>query len=647
MPLLLPLSTDQRDRLLPLIARAGRTILERQALFEAAGLELLLPKLDLNTTAEDFAAQTVRVVQRHGEVAPQRPALISLLETLKEQYAGDDTAPAFLDELLALTPVEQELPDEEEDAPVKTVVQGNDNIVSTVIIKGNSVVPDITVGKNIIKIGKIVVPIWMFVAIVTLPFVVAGLAYWAFVPAKMQTNAGQFNVAVAEFGALQNGKVQKSEEAQVLGRWVSEGLLSEKPVYDSAFGNPLQIWYDGLSPLAKRTTLGTIEGSSEHIRQGNAEELAIDVNANVVIYGVVEPMPDGRNALTIEFYVRPDLAAPIETHVGHYRVGDPIVLPPTFDPHNTGSGDSAVLWEQVTTRGRAIAWLVRALDRERRGLRQEMVAVLERAEDNEGSAATGRVKWPEKGAGKEVLYTLLGEAQLEIAYQDRTCAQPNTAEWVAKAETSFQKALTSNASYAFADMGMGNVFHQRAQCLLTTGTSTSETTGEALAFLDEAASHFQAAQRHAVSMPDPDYALRLARIGIAPIYRLQAVALGSSGQATEAATAIANAQAALGDNITALPSSEHRLLAKSYLIQGNVYVLEAALERMQDKNQCRASLQSAITVYEQCEEEGKKVFQDVYLQETLILQFCTPQKENTRCIAGQGTDCGTARLLCE
>ena len=76
----------------------------------------------------------------------------------------------------------------------------------------------------------------------------------------MPNNAAQFSVAVATFGELRNGKVEDSETARLLSQWVAEGLTQEKPVYEAAFGNPIEVWHDGLSPLIKRTTIGVYEG---------------------------------------------------------------------------------------------------------------------------------------------------------------------------------------------------------------------------------------------------------------------------------------------------------------------------------------------------------------------------------------------------
>jgi hypothetical protein len=650
MPLILPITPDDQRRLLPLLAERGTTILERQSLLESAGLAILLPKIDLNTSAEQFATQAIRVAQRHGAITPTVPALVPLLKQLREAYAGQAEAASFLDTLVALPPTEAELPEEAEEPPTIendiTDVDGDVIIANVVVDKESKVTPDITVGKNIIKIGKIVIPIWMFVVAIALPFVVAGGAYFAFVPAKMPNNAAQFNVAVAPFGELRNGQVEDSATAELLSQWVAEGLTQEKPVYEAAFGNPIEVWHDGLSPLIKRTTIGIIEGSNEQIRQGNAEERANDINANVIIYGVLEPQADGSEALTIEFYVKPDLSTPIESRFGHEQMGDPIRLPIAFNPNETGTGNSAAVWETVINRGRSLAWIIRTLDRERRGLKSEMIAVIDRAEAAANSTESGRLRWPERGAGKEVIYTLKGEAELELAYADRACGEESRTR-TALAESAFQKAIASNEAYALAQVGLGNVAQLRAQCLLTIPPIEAADIKAAEPLVTEALRHYQTAQTLAPNAADAPYINAVAALAVAPAYRLQALIALQRAQLEpdqqaewyrQAAQSIEAGEIPLIAVIQNLPDDEYyyRLLARAYLVRGNLLSLNAYLLNLQaNESGYKTALTEAITAYSQCEAQANKVFADVYLKEILIPQFCTPQKESNQALLEQ------------
>jgi tetratricopeptide (TPR) repeat protein len=642
MPLILPLTPDDETRLRALLAEQGRTILERQSLLESAGLAGLLPKIDLNTPAEQFAEQTVRVAQRYGAVAPGEPALFSLLRVLQEAYAGQPDSVAFLTSLLALPSVEAELPPEEEPPPTIsntiTGTQGDVIVANVVVDKESKVALDVTVGKNIIKIGKIVIPIWMFMVALALPFLLSGGAYWAFVPAKMPNNAAQFNVAVATFGELRNGRVETSDTATLLSQWVAEGLTQEKPVYEEAFGNPIEVWHDGLSPLVKRTTIGMIEGSNQQIRQGNAEERAFDLNANVLIYGVLETQSNGREALTIEFYVKPDLSLPIEARFGHERMGDPIVLPATFDPTNTGTGDSAVVWETVNNRGRALAWIARALDRERRGLRSEMIAVIERAEDAANSTETGRLRWPEQGAGKEVIYTLKGEAQLELAHTDRDCGEESQSR-SDLAQAAFESAVASNDRYVLAHIGLGYVAHYRAQCLLTIAPVDQADREAAAPFVETARAHFARAQQLITTDDNSEYVQAVVALSIPSAERLFAFGLVLDTIAeperrtellAEALDIAEEAIATLETSIAQFPDDEyyHRLAARGYLSLANLAQLKSVIyQALDDTTNYEASIAEAVNAYTLCEAEANLVFADVYLHETLIPDFCTPQKE--------------------
>lgn len=663
MPLTLPLTPDDQNRLLPLLAEQGRTILERQQWLETAGVAVLLPKIDLNSSAEQFAAQVVRVAQRQGAIAPNVPTLLPIVRQLRQEYAGQAEVVAFLDTLLALPPTEAELPKEPEQNPtIENTITGTsgDVIIANVVIdKESKVAPDITVGKNIIKIGKVVIPIWMFAVAIALPFLLTGGAYLAFVPAKMPNNAAQFNVAVATFGELRNGQVETSATGQRLSEFVAAGLTQEKPVYEAAFGNPIEVWHDGLSPLIKRTAIGMIEGSNEEIRQGAAEKRANEINANMIIYGVVERQSDGREALTLEFYVKPDLLTPVESRFGNERMGDPILIPATFDPNNTGSGDGSIVAETVTNRGRALAWIIRALDRERRGLKSEMIAVIERAEDEANSTETGRLRWPEVGAGKEVIYTLKGEAHLELAYADFTCNEASQNR-VALAEAAFQQAIASNARYSLAHIGLGNVAHFRAQCLLTTTLGSVEPTDieamrpivvEAQNFTNDALAHFQRGKALSPDAADSRFVQAVAGISLAVGYRLQAtvalwqIQIEPTSQETWLATAqqaVTEGKQLVADAINGLPDDDYyrRIAARAYLIQSNLEDLAGRLFLFRgDERSYEASLEAAVDALTLCEEEANKVFADVYLKETFVPKFCTPQKNDLLCQLGQTALC--------
>ncbi|RIL05619.1 hypothetical protein DCC79_16010, partial [bacterium] len=98
------LSNSQRRQLVALIATHGDvpTVSRRYILLEDAGLRRFETRVNVESSAADFSAELVRVLQDFGTLEDTgQPALVSLLRVLRERMEGHAAERAFVDGLLA------------------------------------------------------------------------------------------------------------------------------------------------------------------------------------------------------------------------------------------------------------------------------------------------------------------------------------------------------------------------------------------------------------------------------------------------------------------------------------------------------------------------------------------------------------------
>ena len=96
----------------------------------------------------------------------------------------------------------------------------------------------VAVGKNIVQIGTLVIPVIPVVAGLVLLVAGAGaFVYFSLGPAQM---TGPFSVAVAEFGEVDaSGQVHHSPDGERLSEWIYGGLQDElKPCRKSSTCEP-------------------------------------------------------------------------------------------------------------------------------------------------------------------------------------------------------------------------------------------------------------------------------------------------------------------------------------------------------------------------------------------------------------------------
>lgn len=226
--------------------------------------------------------------------------------------------------------------DAQRDVNVGGDVVGRDKI--TEIVEGDKVAGDKIVGQEIIAtgrgiaIGKLNIPL--------VPVLVAlsvGLAVLVFVglmttvtqqqvqllaptptPGKM---TGDIKIAIAEFGAKndQNEIVASSEGqeyAQKFAAGVQQNLDELKQELKAA--DPA---YD-IAPVRGPLDVRRVEGDTPEQRRWDAQKLASQLGADIVVYGYLDINP-GRTTLTVEFFIADQFLHDAEELTGAQAYGDP------------------------------------------------------------------------------------------------------------------------------------------------------------------------------------------------------------------------------------------------------------------------------------------------------------------------------------
>jgi tetratricopeptide (TPR) repeat protein len=179
-------------------------------------------------------------------------------------------------------------------------------------------------GNRAIQIGQIfggvvfqlLTPKTAIAIIASLVIVAGGLAYLYNASQKPARMTGNFNIAVAQFGEVTGQGIVPSARATQIGKLLFDFLDSEYKATD--FGLEIQVAHE---------KIGILTEDSE------AEQLASDINADIVIYGNI--FTDGNQAaLSPRFYItdRPD--------TGELTGQHQLALPLQFDPSSLNFPDT-------------------------------------------------------------------------------------------------------------------------------------------------------------------------------------------------------------------------------------------------------------------------------------------------------------------
>lgn len=450
--------------------------------------------------------------------------------------------------------------------------------------------------------------------------------------------SGRFNVAVAEFGVLQDdGRLQTTDFGSYLSDRVYSALLAEQeqnPNLEGLAPGDLEIWRTGQGETPPNVSIGLVADAEQ------AAQLAANLNADMLIYGTLHTEGDP-DSLELQFYyASPGLSSEPDAIVGRHRLGEPIAIRVSYaqDPTLAKTAVDAPL----QTRAQALAWLTTAMTLDLSGKQSEALAVLLRAEEALGD-------WSPQD-GKELLYFFIGRTALRLHQHGQ-------------AINAFQRAIDINSKYANAYLGLGTVFFDRAQLYylaeqvhngqIPTGlqqcisqenlVETSPDAESALADINQAIAYYEQAIAIAPDgiWPPIEYVGRLL-LGLA--YRLKGQAYAFAADWPAAEEWLANAGETLSSTLEPLEAEGLlQYTALAHLGQGIAYHSLSGIRFAQEATAGATAggaeagaqgvqfIQQAIAEYDACIDVAGRASTDLVFQKNVLECGC----EYYRGVAGE------------
>ncbi len=451
-------------------------------------------------------------------------------------------------------------------------------IGDVVTIRGN--VGDVRVEKSVLRIGTLVIPaLPALIGLLVALALSAGAAYLALTPARMPEGVNKFNIAVADFGAVDaTGKTTESPEGAWLSREVYTSLKSQLGELQRQAGHDFQItvWHDS-DLLAKRTGIGLV-------RDGDgAAALADSIGAHVIVYGRLTG-----GAFEPRFYLRPAQGAWDEV-AGPHDFGQALSVrgSPKQDFGFLGS---------LAARQRQLALFSVGLMYDSFGYSSDALNAFNQAAVETDSA----------GAVTDVLQYFIGREQSALGDLDA-------------AELAFTRSINANSRYARAYTGLGSVNLHRAERLDLDGRLgqpdllTRARDGYARAF---ALAEGEAAPIQPIAQVGLGYVARLEGDTLLQMSDRQIQAGARADDDLD--SAIDRFDAAIRDLDAALPALERRKLfrleAQAYLALGAAREQTATARRLLGQS-AAGELARAAEAYAACAGQVERAPDDRYLRE--------------------------------
>jgi tetratricopeptide (TPR) repeat protein len=252
--------------------------------------------------------------------------------------------------------------------------------------------------------------------------------------AEVTPMTGDVNVAVAEFGSLgSNGRVTVTDESSALASSVFEVLDRELLTLEAApaDGEPFDF------EIRPPEETGVVDGDTNDERAAQAARIADDIDADVIVYAVLDES-DGSTSATPEFFLtNRNLVADAQEMVGQYQLGIAVE-------------QQALIATDINAR-RAIRSVL--LDRAN-GLVQLIVGLSHYGARDYGTAIRvfaeiDRLQLMGIDDGAEILHLFLGNAAGRVGD-------------LVRAESAYRRALEIDRGFARAQVGLAETTFQRA-----------------------------------------------------------------------------------------------------------------------------------------------------------------------------------------
>jgi tetratricopeptide (TPR) repeat protein len=418
---------------------------------------------------------------------------------------------------------------------------------------------------------------------------------------------GDFNVAVAEFAVLdESGRLTNDDRdgGHDGGRRISEQIGVN---LSGEAGSDVRIWYDGA-------------GSEGHIPVGivgegfdgatDPAEVAEQINADMIIYGMVEPAGEFSD-LSVRVYARPQFGADFGNVVGNYDLATRI---PVFDP----AQPREEVWRQLDPVARAAGRLML-------GLRQELLG-------NQAIALEHFERAVELTPESDVAHYFVGQENFYLAQ----AGEGDVSAYWAAAEAAFTRALELNPENARALIGQAGLHFLAARDMVTRLVAESATDPAAYEPARLEAETAFGTYGQVVSMEDEARQFSvpvgsIGRYGQAISLRLLGEIAFRTGDAARAEqfldVAVATLEAELGRLDTA---NEPRLAGQYFEALGSVYEWSGYLRALREDPAARATFQQALDAFNRCRQQGEDFPFDTFMAAEIVRELCVPGVERVQ-----------------
>lgn len=278
---------------------------------------------------------------------------------------------------------------------------------------------------------------WMGVLAVIAVLIVGGVwLYFSLLPPQKPKMTADFCIAIASF--VEDGENLPDKVGYVVGDGIRTRLDADLKEFSN--GPTIEIWGPD--------RVGTITGKTPAERAANAEKLAKEIGAFMVIYGIVES--NGDEMLVVpEFYLDTTGFNEGNEVIGQYELGAPFSLP--------AGNDANVRYDfnkKMYSRSQVIASLSSGLSLFAVHRYQEALEIFSSIDNPEA--------WDDNN-GKKVLYILTGFAAGKVGDEklDQRLYDEADANF-SLAEDLLRKALEIDPQYARPYIGIANLNYMRA-----------------------------------------------------------------------------------------------------------------------------------------------------------------------------------------
>ena len=478
---------------------------------------------------------------------------------------------------------------------------------------------DVVVGKNILKIGTLVIPALPVVIALLVALVGGSIGLWRYlVPATMPL--GAFNVAVAEFSQIDaQGRERATPDSALISRTLFTTIQGELQALPADY--QAVVWHDSMNLLQKRATIGAITGATVAERSAAACRRATELGADLIVYGVL----DSGNSpafLRLQFCVRNpsrdrDMGNLAELQTVD-RLGGPVQVElPLSDVQSSVN-------PPLRVRTALLAKLVVGL-RYELATNPNLTANLKRAqavfadalrylEQQEGAAT--------RDNGGDLVQYFIGREGFLLS-QEQSSSPSEKSSLLENARAALQQATALNPQYARAWSALGSVYYARTRLLARPQRLSTDDLAQAI-------SAYQSAIATAQTDGDPS-AEAEARLALALSEWLHGDSYlyqtPSNTASAEAAFVRADQQIQIGAAL--IEPAQNRLHGYAAMARGLIAHERAQIAlRAGDQQASRSFFQQARDAYGECIAAGQADPGDQFLQRQLIAITCAPNAQN-------------------